>query len=140
MIIVSSDDLSLINYWKKRILVEPIWWLTFNWRPLGYNCLVTSFNCNTWQVGIIVHLSSLECSLAFFFAWSVFKILQTNYEASGWVVHQVSDIWAKTSPDRGQAVWALWQMGGAWLCTHLWEHYTYTMDKVSLLVSTKVLQ
>ncbi|KAL7600627.1 hypothetical protein Lser_V15G24579 [Lactuca serriola] len=25
------------------------------------------------------------------------------------------------------AVWALWPMGGAWLCTHLWEHYTYTM-------------
>ncbi|XP_057963920.1 alpha-L-fucosidase 2 [Malania oleifera] len=57
------------------------------------------------------------------------KTAKVNYETSGWVVHQVSDIWAKTSPDRGQAVWALWQMGGAWLCTHLWEHYTYTMDK-----------
>ncbi|KAL6545905.1 hypothetical protein OROGR_009779 [Orobanche gracilis] len=57
------------------------------------------------------------------------KMLQVNYGASGWVAHQVSDIWAKTSSDRGQAVWALWQMGGAWLCTHLWEHYTYTMDK-----------
>ncbi|KAI5314764.1 PREDICTED: alpha-L-fucosidase [Prunus dulcis] len=57
------------------------------------------------------------------------KTAKVNYEASGWVVHQVSDIWAKTSPDRGQAVWALWPMGGAWLCTHLWEHYTYTMDK-----------
>ncbi|GAA0141818.1 hypothetical protein LIER_02873 [Lithospermum erythrorhizon] len=57
------------------------------------------------------------------------KTAKVNYGASGWVVHQVSDIWAKTSPDRGQAVWALWQMGGAWLCTHLWEHFTYTMDK-----------
>ncbi|CAL5379019.1 unnamed protein product [Camellia sinensis] len=55
--------------------------------------------------------------------------LSVNYEANGWVAHQVSDLWAKTSPDRGEAVWALWQMGGAWLCTHLWEHYTYTMDK-----------
>ncbi|KAG7014958.1 Alpha-L-fucosidase 2, partial [Cucurbita argyrosperma subsp. argyrosperma] len=54
---------------------------------------------------------------------------QVNYEANGWVAHQVSDIWAKSSPDQGQAVWALWPMGGAWLCTHLWEHYTYTMDK-----------
>lgn len=54
-----------------------------------------------------------------------------NYEANGWVAHQVSDIWAKTSPDRGEAVWALWPMGGAWLCTHLWEHYTHTMDKVN---------
>ncbi|KAH0900833.1 hypothetical protein HID58_040336 [Brassica napus] len=57
------------------------------------------------------------------------KTAQVNYGASGWVAHQVSDIWAKTSPDRGEAVWALWPMGGAWLCTHAWEHYTYTMDK-----------
>ncbi|KAH1190817.1 Alpha-L-fucosidase 2 [Glycine max] len=60
------------------------------------------------------------------------KTAKVNYEANGWVVHQVSDIWGKTSPDRGEAVWALWPMGGAWLCTHLWEHYTYTMDKVFL--------
>ncbi|GLT47344.1 hypothetical protein SLA2020_210480 [Shorea laevis] len=57
------------------------------------------------------------------------KTAKVNYEAGGWVAHQVSDIWAKTSPDRGEAVWALWPMGGAWLCTHLWEHYTYTLDK-----------
>ncbi|XP_021753430.1 alpha-L-fucosidase 2-like [Chenopodium quinoa] len=57
------------------------------------------------------------------------KTASINYEASGWVLHQVTDIWAKTSPDRGQAVWALWPMGGAWLSTHLWEQYTYTMDK-----------
>ncbi|KAF7127057.1 hypothetical protein RHSIM_Rhsim11G0156500 [Rhododendron simsii] len=57
------------------------------------------------------------------------KTAQVNYDARGWVAHQVSDLWAKTSPDRGEAVWALWPMGGAWLCTHLWEHYTYTMDK-----------
>lgn len=60
------------------------------------------------------------------------RTLQVDYGARGWVAHQVSDIWAKSSPDRGQAVWALWQMGGAWLCTHLWDHYTYTMDKVRI--------
>ncbi|CAN1289140.1 Alpha-L-fucosidase 2 [Linum perenne] len=54
--------------------------------------------------------------------------LSVNYEVNGWVAHQVSDIWAKTSPDRGEAVWAFWPMGGAWLCTHLWEHFVYTMD------------
>ncbi|CAI0472114.1 unnamed protein product [Linum tenue] len=55
---------------------------------------------------------------------------KVNYGVNnGWVAHQVSDIWAKTSPDQGDAVWAMWPMGGAWLCTHLWEHYSYTMDK-----------
>ncbi|KAI4342334.1 hypothetical protein MLD38_026972 [Melastoma candidum] len=57
------------------------------------------------------------------------KTAKVNYNASGWVAHQVTDIWGKTSPDSGQALWALWPMGGAWLCTHLWEHYTYTLDK-----------
>lgn len=56
---------------------------------------------------------------------------QVNYEASGWVSHQVTDLWAKTSPDAGDPMWALWPMGGPWLATHLWEHYSYTMDKVS---------
>ncbi|XP_065026647.1 alpha-L-fucosidase 2-like [Musa acuminata AAA Group] len=54
---------------------------------------------------------------------------KVNYEVGGWVAHQVTDIWAKTSPDVGDPVWALWPMGGAWLCTHLWEHYRFTMDK-----------
>ncbi|KAJ8478638.1 hypothetical protein OPV22_022365 [Ensete ventricosum] len=57
------------------------------------------------------------------------KTAKVNYEASGWVAHHVSDIWAKSSPDVGDPVSAFWPMGGAWLCTHLWEHYSYTMDK-----------
>ncbi|CAN1289124.1 Alpha-L-fucosidase 2 [Linum perenne] len=55
--------------------------------------------------------------------------LSVNYGANGWVAHQVSDIWAKTSPDQGDAIWAMYPLGGSWLCTHLWEHYSYTMDK-----------
>ncbi|XP_041012139.1 alpha-L-fucosidase 2-like isoform X1 [Juglans microcarpa x Juglans regia] len=57
------------------------------------------------------------------------KTAKVNYEANGWVVHHKSDIWAKTSADQGDVVWALWPMGGAWVCTHLWDHYTYTLDK-----------
>ena len=57
-------------------------------------------------------------------------MFQVNYKTSGWVVHHKSDIWAKPSADKGQVVWAIWPMGGAWLCTHLWEHYSYTMDEV----------
>ncbi|MFQ6636013.1 hypothetical protein Gotur_012997 [Gossypium turneri] len=56
------------------------------------------------------------------------KTAEVNYETSGWVVHHKSDIWAKSSADAGDVDWALWPMGGAWLCVHLWEHYTYTMD------------
>lgn len=74
----------------------------------------------------------MQIITSFHIALSKFNFtVQVNYEASGWVAHQVTDIWAKSSPDRGDPVWALWPMGGAWLSTHLWEHYTFTMDKVS---------
>lgn len=57
------------------------------------------------------------------------KTAKINYEASGWVAHNASDIWAKTDALQGKVKYAVWPMGGAWLCTHLWEHYTYTMDE-----------
>ena len=28
----------------------------------------------------------------------------------------------------GDPTWAMWPMGGAWLCQHLWEHYAFTGD------------
>eukprot|EP01018_Ginkgo_biloba_P015598 Gb_36169 [translate_table: standard] len=57
------------------------------------------------------------------------KTSQVNYNTGGWVTHHVTDIWAKTSPSDGDPKWSVWQMGGAWLCTHLWEHYSYSLDK-----------
>lgn len=51
----------------------------------------------------------------------------------GWVACHNSDIWAMSNPvgnfGEGQPVWANWHMGGVWLSTHLWEHYTFTQDK-----------
>lgn len=55
------------------------------------------------------------------------------YNAGGWVVHHNSDIWAMSNPvgdfGKGSPCWANWPLGGAWLSTHLWEHYLYTQDK-----------
>ncbi|MBI9071366.1 MAG: glycoside hydrolase family 95 protein [Melioribacteraceae bacterium] len=51
----------------------------------------------------------------------------------GWTVAHNSDIWAMSNPvgdfGKGDPVWANWTMGGAWLSTHLWEHYIFTKDK-----------
>jgi alpha-L-fucosidase 2 len=55
------------------------------------------------------------------------------YGVSGWTACHNSDIWAMSNPvgdfGKGDPVWANWNMGGAWLSTHLWEHYTFTQDK-----------
>jgi len=58
---------------------------------------------------------------------------KTFYGVNGWVLGHNSDIWAMTNPvgdfGRGDPNWANWNMGGAWLSMHLWEHYLFTQDK-----------
>ncbi len=50
----------------------------------------------------------------------------------GWCLGHNSDIWAMTCPvglHTGDPSWACWNMGGAWVSTHIWEHYLFTQDK-----------
>ena len=52
---------------------------------------------------------------------------RTMYGARGWVCHHNTDLWRATAPIDG-AQWGMWPTGGAWLCTHLWDHYDYSRD------------
>jgi alpha-L-fucosidase 2 len=61
---------------------------------------------------------------------------KTFYGVDGWVAHHNSDIWAMSNPvgdfGKGDPVWANWTMGGAWLATHMWEHFLFTNDTLFL--------
>jgi alpha-L-fucosidase 2 len=47
------------------------------------------------------------------------------YGAEGWVLHHNTDIWRITGPvDRAPS--GMWPSGGAWLVSHLWDHYLFT--------------
>lgn len=58
---------------------------------------------------------------------------KTFYGTNGWVACHNTDIWAMSNPvgnfGNDDPVWACWNMGGAWLSTHLWEHFLFTQDK-----------
>ena len=57
---------------------------------------------------------------------------RSYWNAGGWMCAHNSDIWAMTNPVGEQVEspeWSNWPMGGAWLSTHLWEHYLYTVDR-----------
>jgi len=56
------------------------------------------------------------------------QVAREHYGANGWVFHQNTDIWRVAAPMDGPA-WGTFTVGGAWLTTHLWEHYLYTLDK-----------
>lgn len=55
------------------------------------------------------------------------RVARENYEAAGAVVHHVSDIYEFAAAADG--MWGLWQLGGAWLAHHMWEHYLFTQDE-----------
>ena len=61
----------------------------------------------------------------------------------GWCMGHNTDIWAMTCPvglHTGDPQWANWNMGGAWLSTHIWEHYAFSLDKEFLLEYYPVLK
>ncbi len=59
------------------------------------------------------------------------KVARVHYGARGWVFHQNTDQWRHAAPMDG-ATWGTFSVGGAWLCTHLWEHYLFTGDQTYL--------
>ena len=53
----------------------------------------------------------------------------------GWCQAHNSDAWAMTCPvglGTGDPCWANWNTGGAWLSTHIWEHWLFTRDLEAL--------
>jgi alpha-L-fucosidase 2 len=56
------------------------------------------------------------------------RVAKLHYGARGWVFHQNTDQWRHAAPMDG-ATWGTFSVGGAWLCTHLWEHYRFSGDK-----------
>lgn len=78
-----------------------------------------------------------ECASALFdflegLAANGASIARINYGARGWCSHHNSDIWAQAAPvgnfGSGSPHWANFPLSGAWLCTHLWEHYAFSGD------------
>lgn len=61
----------------------------------------------------------------------------------GWCAAHNSDIWAMSTPvglETGDPSWANWTMGGAWLATHIWEHWLFSRDRDRLRKDYPVLK
>lgn len=60
------------------------------------------------------------------------KTAKNLYNSRGWMAHHNLDIWRTTWMVGGTGLYSLFQVGGAWLCQHIWEHYLFTLDKAFL--------
>ncbi len=59
------------------------------------------------------------------------KVAREHYGCRGWVLHHNTDLWRGAAPVDGGG-WSMWVTGGAWLSTHLWEHYLFGGDTAFL--------
>ncbi len=50
-----------------------------------------------------------------------------RYGMKGWMLGHNSDIWC-FNEEPGKAPFAFWQMGGLWLCRHIYEHFMFSKD------------
>ncbi len=85
---------------------------------------------NYWPSG---PANLLDCQLPLFDALKDLSqsgaiVAKEQYNARGWVVHHNFDLWRGAAPINASNH-GIWQTGGAWLSTHLWEQYLYTLDK-----------
>ena len=55
------------------------------------------------------------------------KTAKAYYDAEGWTVYTITNVWGWTSPG-WESAWAQFPCAGAWMCQHLFEHYAYTQD------------
>jgi alpha-L-fucosidase 2 len=61
------------------------------------------------------------------------------YGCEGWMAHHNTDLWRIAGPVDGTS-WGIFPTGGAWLSTHLWQHYLYTGDKQFLADNYDILK
>ncbi len=55
------------------------------------------------------------------------KTAKQMYGCRGWMAHHNTDLWRIAGPVDG-APWGMFPNGGAWLATHIWQHYLYSGD------------
>jgi len=126
------EPVNLQGIWNRE--VEPPWFSAYT--------LNINTQMNYWPA---LSCNLAECHLPFleFIADLSQKGQRTaryHYGLRGWTVHHNSDIWRKTSPASGDASWAFWPLGCAWLSRHFWEHYLFHPDLDFLFKAWPVLK
>ncbi len=57
------------------------------------------------------------------------KVAKDMYGIEGFVAHHNTDLFGDCAPQDNWISATIWASGAAWLCTHIWTHYEFTLDK-----------
>lgn len=104
---------------------------------IGWTCdmhLDVNTQMNYWPAEV-TNLG--ECT-APLFAWIERTLMPSGrqtakqvYGCRGWVAHTVSNAWGYSAPG-WSTHWGIHPTAGAWIASHLWEHYQFTGDRAFL--------
>ena len=61
------------------------------------------------------------------------------YGCNGWMAHHNTDLWRITGVVDG-TTWGMFPTGGAWLSTHIWQHYLFTCDRSFLSDNYEIMK
>ena len=119
-----TEPANLQGIWNDQ--VRPPWscnWTTNINTEMNYWHAETAnlAECHEPLVDLVADLSRAGVSTA-----------KDFYGCKGWAAHHNVDLWRSTWPTGDQAAhpyWVNWQMGGPWLCQHLWEHYAFSESR-----------
>ena len=116
-----SQPANLQGIWNQDM--QPAW--SANWT---INC---NAEINYWPAEI-TNLS--ECHFPMFdmireTSVDGARTAKNLYNSRGWIAHHNLDIWRTTWMVGGTGLYSLFQVGSAWLCQHIWEHYLFTLDE-----------
>ena len=122
-----TEPANLQGIWNDQ--VRPPWscnWTTNINTEMNYWLAETTnlAECHEPLMELVTDLSSAGASTA-----------KDFYGCRGWAVHHNVDLWRSTWPTGDQQAhpyWVNWQMGGPWLCQHLWENYAFSESRSSL--------
>ncbi|MBN2047851.1 MAG: glycoside hydrolase family 95 protein [Anaerolineaceae bacterium] len=56
-------------------------------------------------------------------------VAKNVFHLPGWTANHNTTIWRVANMVEGNPVHSFWPMAGAWLASHLWEHYQFTLDR-----------
>jgi len=121
----SPLPLHLQGIWNDNIACKMSWTCDYH------------LDINTQQSYWAANVGNLsECSMPLFSLIDSLRApgrrtARNMYGCGGWVCHVYTNAWGFTAPGNGLG-WGVHDVGGAWIASHLWDHYTFTMDETFL--------
>ena len=68
------------------------------------------------------------------------RVAKEMYGLSGTVTHHNTDLWGDSAPQDNYAASLNWNMGGVWMCLHIYEYYQHTGDKAFLAANYDIIK